>query len=298
MTYITNTEMQQYIENNPTLVSKKESISYPGLYTLKYKKRVFYDSLWDDYLEECRGTLVNENYEIVLFPFRKIYNYGIEKRSPELFPSAVVTAFRKVNGFMIAVTWYNNDILVSTTGSTDSDFVKMALDLIDVKKYREVCKIWTGYTFMFECVHPNDPHIIPEEIGMYLIGYRPNYWNSAIVFDTSELKLLSLQFGCFEVENYQLKITSLLKIVKNVKHEGFVFYSSTGISAKIKSPYYLINKFVARNPNTNKLMNNNVKEKIEEEYYNLVDNIQDNIVYFTSLSEQERLQYVRNFLNN
>jgi RNA ligase len=296
MTFIVNQDMKNFIENNPSLVNKKDT-SYPGVYLLKYKNRVFYDNLWDDYLEECRGTLIDDNYNIISRPFTKIYNYEIESRSPILAPSTHVTAFRKVNGFMVAVTWYNDEILVSTTGSTDSAYVKMALELIDVKKYLAVCKNWKGYTFMFECVHPNDPHIIPEEVGMYLLGYRQNYWNSNIVYNTDELELLSEQFGCFGVEHYNIKITSLQKLVKNVKHEGFVFYTATGISAKIKSPYYLIKKFVARNPNTTKLLDGNIKEKVDEEYYKLVDNIQENIVYFTSLTEQERLQFVRDFLD-
>lgn len=297
MAYIVNQDIKHFVENNPTLVSKKET-SYPGVYVLKYKKTVFYNNLWNNYLEECRGTLVDEDYNIISRPFSKIYNYGIENRAPVLVPSAVITAVRKVNGFMVAITWYNDDILVSTTGSTDSEYVSMALEMINRDAYREVCKSWKGYTFMFECVHRNDPHIIPEKEGMYLLGYRQNYWNTTLVYSADELSLIATQFGCFEVEQYQIKLNSLLKLVKCVKHEGFVIYTGNGISAKIKSPYYLVKKFVARNPNTTKLMDNNVKQKIDEEYYPLIDQIQFKIEEFTSLSEQDRLVWVRNFLHN
>ena len=295
MTFIVNQDMKRFVENNPNLVTRKET-SYPGVYLLKYKRSVFYNNLWNEYLEECRGTLVDEDYNLISRPFTKIYNYGVEKRAPELIPSTTITAVRKVNGFMVAVTWYNDDILVSTTGSTDSDYVKMALELIDRSKYRDVCKNWKGYTFMFECVHPNDPHIIPENIGMYLLGFRQNYWNSNLVYAKDELSLLAGQFGCFEVEQYHVKLVTLLKIIKNVKHEGFVIYTGNGFCAKIKSPYYLVKKFVARNPNTDKLMDKNVKQKVEEEYYPLIDHIQYKIEEFTGLSEQDRLAWVRNFL--
>jgi hypothetical protein len=40
-----------------------------------------------------------------------------------------------------------------------------------------------GKTFMFECVHPNDPHIISEIPGMYLLGYRNLDWNSKVEYD-------------------------------------------------------------------------------------------------------------------
>jgi hypothetical protein len=297
MTFLVNQDIKHFVENNPNLVSRKET-SYPGVYVLKYKKKVFYDNLWNEYLEECRGTLVDDDYNIVSRPFTKIYNYGIEKRAPILDDSVIVSAFRKVNGFMVAITWYNDDILVSTTGSTDSDYVKMALELIDREVCREVCKNWKGFTFMFECVHPNDPHIIPEEVGMHLLGYRENYWNSKIMVEPGELYLLSKQFQCHEVKFHQLTIGTLLKIVKCVKHEGFVFYTSDGISAKIKSPYYLTSKWLARNLKIDKIMRDDFKQQIDEEYYPLLSAIRDNINEYTAKTEQERLQWVRNFLEN
>ena len=103
MTSLINHDMQQYVIDNPQLVTMKET-SYQGVYVLKYKKKVFYDGLWDDYLEECRGTLVDSNFNIVSRPFTKIYNYGIESNSPVLEPTTIVDAYRKVNAFMVAVT--------------------------------------------------------------------------------------------------------------------------------------------------------------------------------------------------
>ena len=296
MTSLINHDMQQYVIDNPQLVTMKET-SYQGVYVLKYKKKVFYDGLWDDYLEECRGTLVDSNFNIVSRPFTKIYNYGIEKRSPILADDTKITTCRKVNGFMIAVTWYNDDILVSTTGSTDSDYVKMALELIDRKKYGKVCRDWLGYTFMFECVHPNDPHIIVETPGMYLLGWRKNNWDSCVEYEQLVAALLVQYFDCEFVDCEETTVGQLLKQIKTVEHEGFVAYCKDGVSFKIKSPYYLVKKFVARNPNTEKLMRSNVKEFVDEEYYPLIEHIQHNISEFTLLTEQARLQYVRDFLH-
>ncbi len=78
----------------------------------------------------------------------------------------------------------------------------------------------------------------------------------------------------------------------------YLSHPADGISTKIKSPYYLVGKFVARNPNTDKLLRADAKEKIEEEYYPLLDYIRENIESFTALTEQERLAFVRNFLEN
>lgn len=51
-------ELRKFVEENPKLVSMRTAGE--GLYVLKYKKNVFYDNLWNDYLEECRGTIVDK----------------------------------------------------------------------------------------------------------------------------------------------------------------------------------------------------------------------------------------------
>ena len=287
-------ELKNYVHNNPKLVNKRPAGD--GIYVLKYKKTVFFDDLWNRFLEECRGTIVDEHFNVVSRPFTKIYNYGIDKQSPVFANDVLVDAYRKINGFMVAVTWHNDDILVSTTGTTDSDYVKMARELIDTERYRKVCKAWYGTTFIFECVHPNDPHIVPETSGMYLLGYRVKDWTSKTRVHPKVLRDLEVEFGTVPVEHYRVTVGELLTMVKTVKHEGFVFYTDLGEGAKIKSPYYLTAKWVARNPRTDKLMRDDIKKQIDEEYYPLIDAIRANIDEYTAMDEQTRLAWVRNYL--
>lgn len=289
-------ELKNWVERNPKLVKMRESVNYPGLFVLKYTNRVFYDGLWNRFLEECRGTVIDKDFNIVSRPFTKVYNYGIEKQAPKLSDDTVVDAFRKVNGFMVSVTWHDGDILVSTTGSLDSDFCAMAREMINVDIYRAICSANPRLTFMFECVHKNDPHIIPEEEGMYLIGYRLKEWDSTVKVDTHALAVYGIQFGCLPVQGFRTTVGDLLKIVKNVRHEGFVAYTDDGRAIKIKSPYYLTSKWVARNPRTDKLMSDQIKQQIDEEYYPLVDKIRANIDEYTAMDEQARLAWVREAL--
>ena len=104
-------QLKQFVENNPNLVSMRET-SHAGLYVLKYKKRVFYDSLWNEYLEECRGTIVDKDFNVVSRPFTKVYNFGVESKAPKISLDTNVTAYRKVNGFMVAMTHYRGVVTV------------------------------------------------------------------------------------------------------------------------------------------------------------------------------------------
>jgi hypothetical protein len=56
---------------------------------------------------------------------------------------------------------------------------------------------------------------------------------------------------------------------------------------------------VARNPRTDKLvdLNKDIKQNLDEEYYPLVDAIRANIVEYTAMDEQARLEWVRNFVS-
>ena len=284
-----------FVEGNLSLVSKKPAGD--GIYVLKYKKRVFYDNLWNDYLEHCRGIIVDDEFNVVQYPFTKIYNYGIESKAPKLDESTRVTAYRKVNGFMAAVTWHNGDLLISTTGSTDSDYVDYVREMIgdNIDNYRMVCEENSEYTYMFECCHPSDPHIVPEENGMYLLGVRKKEYCSKIELGDWMIGAAFLM-NCKVPESYDVTLKELIEMSKTCKHEGFVFYTEDGVSAKIKSPYYLVKKFVARNPRTDKLMRPDIKNNMDEEYYPLIDAIQANIEAYTALDEQARLKWVRDFL--
>jgi hypothetical protein len=294
-------QLKQYVETSG-LVNMRPAGD--GIYVLKYKKKVFYDDLWDEYLEHCRGTIVDADFNIVSYPFQKIYNYGIEKAAPVLADDTEVTAFRKVNGFMVACTWHRGDILVSTTGSTDSDYVEYAREMMLSHRSWWWWQLvlansnLQGSTVMFECVHPKDPHIIPEKPGMYILGYRENTWGSQVGHDPYVLQSLSNVFNCYLPEYHKVTMAELKKMAKECRHEGFVFYDENGASAKIKSPYYLTSKWVARNPRTDKLVDltRDIKHNLDEEYYPLVDAIRENIEEYTAMDEQARLAWVRAYM--
>lgn len=293
-------DMKAYVEANPRLVSKKET-SNPDLFVLKYQRRVFFDSLWDEFLEECRGTIVDKDYNVVARPFTKIFNYGIEDAAPKLNPSTKVTAYRKVNGFMASLTWYKDDILVSTTGSIDSDFVgyikEMMLHESSWDNWKRFVKMCAGYTSMFECVHPSDPHIVPETQGMYFLGFRANVWDSTVngygknVADHWRYLALSW-FECKYAEPIYTTVGELVETSKKVKHEGFVAYTECGQSFKIKSPFYLATKAMARKKDIMKLN----KEFVDEEFYPLLDHLRIDQDFFNNLDEQAKLSYIRSFL--
>lgn len=283
-----------------SLIQTKESFRHPGLSVRKYKKKVFFDNLWNEDLEaltEARGHVVNSKGEVVVNPFTKIFNYG--ENGTNIDGEEVCLVVEKINGFMSCATWVPevNDVVVSTTGSLDSDFVDMARDMMPYAiEYIRNKK--TEYTYVFEIVHPNDPHIIPENIGVYLLGARhikdkrPYYTDYNNEQDLDHLAQM-LRVG--RPDYYLTSFNTVLKDAKKCKHEGFVVYGEDSHTVlKIKSPYYKTQKLLARKKDILTLD----KRNIDEEYYPLIDHIQNNVPNFNLLSEQDRLNYMREWFYN
>lgn len=279
-----------WIKANPKLVDVKPT-SNPDLFVLKYKRKVFYDGLWNRFLEDCRGTIVDKDWNIVSLPFRKVYNYGIEKEAPRLRGDTLVSVYRKVNGFMVAASMYKGELLLSTTGSIDSSFAKLAWEHMndnpDFKDAVISAATDLNATLLFECCDKSDPHIIAEEEGLHYLGYRVNNLSKGMdhMWD----------FG----PNCQImSIDELQRLVKVVEHEGFVFYTKEGVSGKIKSPHYLVKKLFMRGRDMETLIARNAKQKIDEEYYPLLEHLSANREKFDVLDEQGRRLFIEEYLKD
>ncbi len=270
--------------------------SNPNLFVLKYRKKVFFDNLWNDFLRECRGMIVDSDFNLVSYPFTKIHNFRVEADAPVLADTDVVAVVRKVNGFMVAMTHHNGELLVSTTGSIDSDFVAIA------KKYvtRELAsriENGRGFTYMFECCDPSDPHIVHEEPGLYLLGARENTIGSSIWYTPAP------QFwedsGVLTLPVETKTVAEMMAELKTVTHEGFVMYAYDNeggqIATKCKSPHYLTKKLFMRG-NLEKLLRKDIKQTIDEEYYPLIDHIAANKDEFIAMDETARRKFIEAFL--
>lgn len=296
----TNKELKVFVENNPGLVTRRESIRYPGLYVLKYAKRVFYDNLWHEnkLLRYCRGLVVDADYNVVVQPLVKVFNYG--ENDTKFGRDEVCRIVRKVNGFMACATYnpkYSEDVIISTTGSLDSKFVDLAAEWINPMD--EAIKNNTfNQTMVFEVCDPTDRHIIDEHYGIYLLAvFVPGIgW-----MDEKSLDFMAEELGCKRPEwDEGLLFDEVVQIAKHVKHEGFMVYNEEGNCLKIKSPHYLTTKFLVR-MNGDKVMKllENIKEarkKVDEEYYDLIDYLSSFREEFVEMDEQEKIAFIKDFI--
>lgn len=291
-------ELKDYIEANPKLIRARESVRYPGLFVIKYQRYVFFNGCWNDILIESRGLVVDKDFNPVIRPFTKIKNRFED--GTNIHRDEPVLSVRKVNGFMAAVTRVpGHGIVVSTTGSLDSEFADLAAKWLPDSVTQH---IGNTHTYLFEIVDPSDPHIVPEEPGAYLIGARPvnddQEYRSNVSIENF-LDGMAHQMGVRRPEWLAFdRFSDLTDIMNDCRHEGYVVYSKD-TALKIKSPYYLTKKLFAR-MNADKLakMLNQpqaLRERLEEESYPLIDYLREHQDEFLALDEQARLVFIRDY---
>ena len=286
------------------LIQKRESKRYPGLFVKKYSRKVFYDALWntDPALMEARGHVEDKLGNIVIRPFTKIFNRG--ENDTDIDRNEDVLAIRKINGFMAAATYvpYVGSVVVSTTGSLDSDFIGYAETYITPEVKRAIFNLFhemkKPVTFLFEICHPDDPHIVAENAGAYLIGMREvdndlPYFSSSV--DEVMLDSIAGQLKVFRPTWKHTRFSDVVKAAAECKHEGYVVYGQTSRTAlKIKSPYYLTLKACARKKDIESLD----KQRVDEEFYDLIAHLKTLGPAFNEMEEQARLEYMVNWLNH
>ena len=249
---------------------------YKGLSVLKYTKKAFFGGIWDERLVECRGLVIDENKNIILYPFTKVFNFGepgINKEKTLVDRDKKVIAINKINGFMASASLYNNELLVATTGTLDSDFAKLAREELrkntNVEDYLKLHTRDDEFTLMFEICHESDPHIIEEKLGVYLIGMRKNYISSRLV-DEDVLDREAKKMDALRPNHYVGLFGDIKKRELLSKREGAMIRDvDSGVHlCKLKSNYYKTKKFLMRGKGT---IIWNHPQRVDEDFVDVVD---------------------------
>lgn len=240
-----NSFEQQMVLVDLKLAQRKDDGKYT---TFKYARKAMYDYLWFDVpsLMECRGHVYDTHtQEIVQAAPRKSFNY-LECGWWDGVPlDTSVKMFKKINGYMACATIHDGELVVSTTGSTTSEYANWAMQLLkdDIEKFGS--DLDSEHTTLFEVVVPQDPHIVDERMGLHMLGYRNK--------KTSVFTPYGNSFEC--------SLSDALALAEEDTGEGFMVYKE-GVGfddcCKIKTPYYIGKKKLMRMTKKNvDLMYNN-----------------------------------------
>lgn len=208
--------------------------------TFKYARKAMYEYLWYQVpnLLESRGHVYcNTTKELVQAAPRKSFNYLERNYWQDMPLDTPVEMHKKVNGFMAVATIHEDELLVSTTGTTTSAYAIWAKELILQDWHLYDMVIADDVSTLFEVVVPQDPHIVQEREGLHLLGVREK------------------SNGNFHPMGAGVRCTleQTLEIAKHDRGEGFMMYRMLDDGTydynnccKLKSDYYIGKKKLMR----------------------------------------------------
>lgn len=255
-------------EKQLELVSKGLAVKKTeGIFdTFKYHRNVMYKNLWgsDPAVLDCRGHVYdNRNGTLVQAAPRKSFNYLENGHWRDTHPDQPVILYKKYNGFMACASYYEDNLVVSTTGTTNSDYAKLARE--QIKANIDAAYLNDYSTGVFEIVHEYDPHIVYEAYGVYPLGWR-------FKDDGTWMPVAS------KVKAKEMTRAEALTFIQKDRGEGYMMYKLTPKGdvyttdvCKLKTPYYVGKKKLMRMSaqNTLKLYSGNL-QGIPEMWDNLV----------------------------
>lgn len=284
----------------------------------KYGKSVFYDNLWGEhpFLVKARGLVLDMAGHIVQHPFDKIFNYGENGTALNLPDDTMVQAVEKLNGFLGCITKnpYKNELLITTTGSFESDFVGYIKDFITPEVNERFLNYFKeqeassqgGKTLMFEVIHPEDnEHPVqykPEEQGLWLIGARGKGINDPLESE-AYLDLIAGELQLRRPPHFEVPFGEVRKWANEQDGEGHIVRHLGEPVVKFKTTSYLAVKFVGRLSDNNIAFMYNQPEKfklkLDEEYVPMVDALLEKFPTpesYKALPRSERMEEVRNLV--
>ena len=304
-----------FAEQIEPLVKQKlvKQVNGGALTLFKYSSKAFFTpSVWDDYpeLRLARGVVVGLDGNPVSRPFPRTFNYL--ERDTTLPPETAIVAVEKLNGFLVSTFLHPydaNQVVVTCSGSFKGEYVERAQSLLyNNGLYGRVLAWLQGHpdtTLLWEAIHPEDPHIIPygsADHGLHLIGAGIL---GAGFMGEEELDAIAATLHTPRPGWFPCRFADAIAKSHHVEHEGFMIrLASDGTFAlKLKSPYYLRTKFLARlNPKKCKLMYSQpqrFKQELDEAFWPLVDAVTAQVTQATWLtwSDVERRDFVQTWMN-
>jgi T4 RnlA family RNA ligase len=246
-------------------------------------------------VHECRGLILDAEYNIVSRSFNRFYNYGEQFAT---FDPHTDVAYEKFDGSLIKIYHYNNEWRVSTRGTafaesgvngwdiTFKDMVLKALTLRDEDDFQAHCNtlLDESRTYIFEVTGVQNRVVTRyEDESLWFLASRNNETGKYYSHEFANIVHL------FKAKlPRQFKFDSIEHCLETAKHlpdlqEGYVIYSNGAPVCKVKSPAYVAVHHIRQNLESPKNFAKLVLLGEDEEYLTYFP---ENTEYLLSLKDK------------
>lgn len=206
-----------------------------------YSKSCQYDKKWDDVTIRCRGLIVDNEENIIGSGFHKFFNYG-EPETASLDISGPIQVTDKLDGSLGIVCFYEEQLVVATRGSFESEQAQFAYGVIMQKYFAQIELLCNNdSTVLVEIIYPENRIVIDYNgiKDIFLIGVQSNYEQVGKHLWTPAKDIYSWtgpKVAIFDVDTLE----AALQMPHRLNSEGIVVYfEKTGQRVKIKQDDYV-----------------------------------------------------------
>lgn len=233
------------------------------LYLWKYTNHCQYEQLWTKETIACRSLVLDEEGNVISPCLPKFFNIEENKH----IPTEEFTITEKLDGQLVYVFWYNNELIIRSSGSFVSSVVENVEKYFKDKLQQVVVD---GFTFGFE---------LTGKCAKIVLDY-PEYANLTQIVTFRDRTFEEVEIPLYHFNRPRKAHFKSLQDIKGLNYEneeGYVVRFSNGSRCKIKFQNY-IDKHYFRYALSNTLiwehlMNNTLEDYLQEvpdESYHLI----------------------------
>tara|TARA_Y100000034_G_scaffold137014_1_gene218440 strand:- start:5987 stop:7075 length:1089 start_codon:yes stop_codon:yes gene_type:complete len=222
--------IERYIADG--FISKRKHDDY-DLWILNYTNKTQFDGQWSKYTLQCRGLIVDADWNIVARPFKKFFNYGELTNYGVRLPNELFTVSEKMDG-SLGILYFANDVpYIATRGSFHSPQADKANEMLHGKYKKSLNKFRKDRTYLFEIVYPENRIVVDYGTSEMLALLA--------IVDNKSGKLLPLEKLGFPAvaQHNGIDDYDTLAAKETDNAEGFVITFEGGLMMKIKFANYV-----------------------------------------------------------
>lgn len=279
--------LEKYIVDG--YITKRKHPQY-DLWIYNYSASVQYSQKWDAVTLNCRGLILDADYNIVARPFKKFFN--LEEERHVATPDFEV--YEKLDGSLGILFFYNNEWIIATRGSFESEQAVKATQMLKQYNLKSLDK---NYTYLVEIIYAQNVIVCRydyEELILLAVieigtGEELNIYNLPFQVD----------FGLAKVYNGITDFKEIQNLNKD-NEEGFVVKFSNNDRMKIKFQEYVrlhriltgvsnvsIWEFLSEGKNFDELL-----DRVPDEFYSWCKQTVKELEYkFNEILEECKLVY-------
>lgn len=217
---------------NNGIINDTKHKEYP-LTILNYSKIAQFEKNWDPLSLQCRGLVIDEDYNTVAIPFKKFFN--MEEIKKEEIPNEPYEIYKKMDGSLGILFFYADKWHMATRGSFISEQSVKGREILENKYFDVIPQLNPDITYLFEIIYKENRIVIDygDTEDLVLLGAVHKITGEEISIDSIDLPFTRVEK--IDMTNFQeLKSRNL----KN--EEGYVIkFTPSNYRMKIKFEDYV-----------------------------------------------------------